>query len=383
VTDTSLVEFYRRHGISPVHQDISDLPKHFARRGALYRHLGILPAFVRGRSVVEVAPGSGFNSLHTASLGPSRYVLVEANPRGVSDMTALFGRFGSLCANVEIVSSLVETYEPDQQFDFVLCEGLLGQAGVPDPAALLASVARLAAPGGVLVITCIDAMSYLSETLRRLLANLLADPREPLKVRTPVLVRSFARHLATLTGMTRSPEDWVVDNLINPGSTGPLLSIPDAIAALPESFEVFGASPKFLTDWRWYKHIGAGGRFNEIASDEYWANAHNLLDYRHQASPGDPQQNRATYELCLEVRELAGVHERTQDRAVIELIQASLHRIGQLVGQTVPAVGWALGDVDRLIGAADVDADRISAAEHFGPWFGRGQQYLSFSRSLS
>ena len=108
MTDTSLVDFYRRYGISPVHQDISDLPRHFARRAALYRHLGILPAFVRGRSVIEVGPGSGFNSLYTASLGPSRYVLVEGNPRGVRDMTTLFGQFGSLCETIEIVPSLIE-----------------------------------------------------------------------------------------------------------------------------------------------------------------------------------------------------------------------------------------------------------------------------------
>jgi len=48
----SLLEFYRRHRISPVRQDIRDLGAHFGRRAALYRHLGILPAFFRGRSVV-------------------------------------------------------------------------------------------------------------------------------------------------------------------------------------------------------------------------------------------------------------------------------------------------------------------------------------------
>ena len=56
--------------------------------------------------------------------------------------------------------ALIEDYEPDQQFDFVFCEGMLALAGVADPVALLASVARLVAPGGVLVITCIDAVSY-------------------------------------------------------------------------------------------------------------------------------------------------------------------------------------------------------------------------------
>ena len=74
----SLLEFYRRHQISPVRQDIRDLGAHFGRRTALYRHLGILPAFLRGRTVLEVGPGSGFNSLHTASLAAGRTHVVTA-----------------------------------------------------------------------------------------------------------------------------------------------------------------------------------------------------------------------------------------------------------------------------------------------------------------
>ena len=380
MTGGSIVDFYRRYGISPVRQDISDLPRHFARREALYRHLGLLPAFVRGKSVIEVGPGSGFNSLYTASLGPSRYVLVEGNPRGVGDMTALFGQFGSLCQGIEIVPALIEAYEPDQQFDFVLCEGLLGVAGVPDPTALLVSLARLVAPGGVFVITCIDAVSYFAETLRRLLANLLIDPGEPLAVRTPVCVRAFGPHLATLAGMTRSAEDWVVDNLINPASIGPLLSIPDAITALAETFDVFGASPRFLTDWRWYKDIGIDGRFNALALDQYWANAHHLLDYRRAGPPGDQVQNAFLYDACLAVRGEVRALERAPDRSGIERIQRGLHHVRELVHHTVPGVGRALQDVERLI-ADDVDAVRIASAEDLAPWFGRGQQYISFSRS--
>ena len=37
------VDFYRQEEISPVAQDISDLDRHFQRRQALYRHLGISP----------------------------------------------------------------------------------------------------------------------------------------------------------------------------------------------------------------------------------------------------------------------------------------------------------------------------------------------------
>src|SRR5919204_7018496 len=99
----SLLDFYRRHRISPVRQDIRDLGAHFGRRAALYRHLGILPAFLRGRTVVEIGPGSGFNSLYTASLDPARYVLVEPNPRGVDDIRQLFSMYRQFADPIEIV----------------------------------------------------------------------------------------------------------------------------------------------------------------------------------------------------------------------------------------------------------------------------------------
>src|SRR5207249_2899509 len=206
-------------------------------------------------------------------------------------------------------------------------------------------------------------------------------PGEPLEVRTLVCVRAFGRHLATLAGMTRSPEDWVVDNLINPASIGRLVSIPDAIAALADTFDVFSASPRFLTDWRWYKDIGVDGRFNALAIDEYWANVHHLLDYRRAGPPGDPVRNMLLYDTCLAVRDQVRALERAPDREGIEPIRGRLRRIDSLVHDAVPGVDQALKDVDRLIADADIDADRIASAEHLGAWVGRGQQYVSFSRS--
>src|SRR5437867_2205440 len=252
----SLLDFYRRHRISPVRQDIRDLRGHFGRRAALYRHLGILPGFVRGRSVLEIGPGSGFNSLYTASLEPSRYVLVEANPRGIDDIQYLFSEYPALAKRIEVVFGLADEYRVAEPFEFVFCEGVLALAGVPDPARLLQSFATHTAPGGVLVITCIDAVSDFAEVLRRFIAQLLIDPAGGLADHVEQLLRVFSPHLATLRGMTRRHDDWIVDNLLNPASIGPLLSISDAVAALDDNFDVFGASPNFLTDWRWYKSIG-------------------------------------------------------------------------------------------------------------------------------
>jgi SAM-dependent methyltransferase len=378
---TSLVEFYRRNGISPVRQDISDLEAHFTRRAGLYRHLGLLPSSLKGRSVLEIGPGSGFNSVFTATLEPSRYVLLEGNPAGVSDIERLFSTFPVLRDRIEIASSLVEDYRTGERFDFVLCEGMLALAGVADPAALLRTVASFVAPGGVLVITCIDAISDFAETLRRLCGQLLVDPGDALAAQAARLTPVFSPHLASLPGMSRRHDDWVIDNLLNPASIGPYLSIPDAIGAVQDEFEFYAASPHFCTDWRWYKALTPGATgYNARGAEQYWANAHNLLDCTRLFAPRDPLANQQLYRQCEATRDLIREYERSRDTGVVTSIRARLLDVEQSVGAFNPDIAGAVQEVNALVARLPPDADAVAASRRFGPWFGRGQQYLSFSR---
>jgi len=82
--DHAFVTFYSDHKVSPVAQDITDLEKHFQRRDSLFRSLGIPPFLVNGLSVIEFGPGSGHNAVFTASLSPSKYVLVDGNTLGLT-----------------------------------------------------------------------------------------------------------------------------------------------------------------------------------------------------------------------------------------------------------------------------------------------------------
>jgi SAM-dependent methyltransferase len=379
---TSLVDFYRRHGISPVRQDISNLEMHFTRRSGLYRHLGLLPAFLRGRSVLEIGPGSGFNSLYTATLEPSRYVLLEGNPTGVQHIEELFGEFPALRERIEIVSRLVQDYHTNERFDFAFCEGMLALAGVPDPSQLLRTVARFVAPGGVLVITCIDEISDFAETLRRLFGQLLVDPDEPLDAQARRLTPVFSPHLSTLGGMSRRHDDWVIDNVLNPASIGPYLSIPDAIAALDPGFEFFSASPQYATDWRWYKSLTAETtKYSERGIEQYWENAHNLLDCRHLFPPREASANKQLYGECEATRNLVREYETRRDRAIVPMIRERLSAVARSVSAFSGDIAGARSEAEALLGRVPPAAEAVAAATRFGPWFGRGQQYLSFSRA--
>lgn len=327
-----MLDFYRQHDVSPVKQDISDLSSHFARRAHLYRSLGLAPALVHGKTVLEVGPGSGENARYTASLKPWKYVMVEPNPTAAAALAT------SNVMSWHVVGSPIQECKDLGTFDLVLCEGLLGLSGMDEPIRLLDAVADTVKVGGVLVITCIDAISDHSEVLRRALAQKYINQSMTLQEKVKALVPVFAPHLATLKGMTRSVDDWIIDNILNPASIGATVSIPEALARLDGTFEVLGCNPRFLMDWRWYKEAKPG---NQWAIDSYWAQCHNLMDYRYELETHEDAAwaNQALMRECQRVREQVAALERGEDVRV--------------------ATG-------------EVEADPA--------WFGRGQQYLSLVR---
>ena len=202
----AFLDYYEEHKISPVSQDISNIQAHYDRREALYRHLGVIPSFVKGKSVLEFGPGSGHNALYTASLAPKRYVLVDGNPTGLEETR---NRLKDCNANIAVVESLIETYETDERFDIVMCEGVLPWQ--QNPQALLKKVASFVATGGVLLISCNNEISQLSELLRKLQALLVVDKNEPLKKRVEALLPVFDADVKSLAGMSRPTEDWIID----------------------------------------------------------------------------------------------------------------------------------------------------------------------------
>jgi len=330
-----MLEFYQQHGISPVKQDIGDLQAHFQRRAFLYRQLGLWPKSIEGKDVLEVGPGTGENARYTLSLNPNTYHLVEPNEKAREALKATFQQ-----GNVSISGKTLETYDA-KGFDVVLCEGLLGLAG-RDARGLLDALGEKVKVGGVLVITCIDPISQCADVLRRALAQRYIKKGASLQENVEILTPIFAPHLATLKGMTRSVEDWIVDNILNPASIGPTFSIPDALAHVEGRFEVLGCSPRFLMDWRWYKDAKAG---NQWAINSYWENCHNLYDYRKIAPMEGSKPSRI----------------RTEGR----LFMDGCMRLRQ--------------DVAALERGESVSVDTMKVEADLG-WFGRGQQYLSLVR---
>lgn len=371
------IDFYRANNISPVTQDISDLEKHFDRRAALYRHLGLVPSLLRGRTVIEFGPGSGHNSIYTSSLKPRRYVLVDGNPTGLEATGKLLEARGSSETEHVIAQSLIEDYAGAESFDLVLCEGVIPMQH--DPQAFLRRVAGFAAPGGVVVITCMDNVSQFAETMRRLVGAMAVSPEQTTEEKLERLRPVFEPHLATLKGRSRLVDDWILDVVIQPWM-GSMLSIADAIEALDGAFDVYGSSPQFFTDWRWYKDIHGDGRdFNRNAIAAFYRELHNLIDYRQTLPPREPEANRELLALCDSILDLARGYESAPGDGAISEVAAALRRLQGLTAAFSEITAAAIAD---LIAALEsfMATGRLPDMGAFAPLFGRGQQYLSFIR---
>ncbi len=368
------LDYYAANDISPVRQDVSDLQRHFDRRSSLYRSLRIVPGVVRGARVLEFGPGSGHNALYTASLGPQSYTLVDGNPRGVRDTRAALTSMYGPSAPISVVESLVEDFVVETPFDLVLAENLIPFQR--DPAAFVRRIASFVAPGGVLVITCVDSVSYLAEIGRRLIAWRLAPPTLALVERVERLRPVFAPHLATLAAMSRPVDDWILDNITHP-LVGQPFSIPQALAALDDGFDALGTSPEFALDLRWYKElVGDARQFNARLALAHEANVLNFLDFRRTEPAHDPQIGRDVRACCdriyaaMQTLEASGSDDLAEVRGLLE-------ELAGRVRSPAPSTAAAIDEIGAILAAP---AGPVGAAPALQSFFGRGTQYLSLQR---
>jgi SAM-dependent methyltransferase len=376
-TATGHLDYYTRHGINPVRYDTSDLRRHLERRASLYRTLGITPLAVRGARVLEVAPGTGQNSLYLARLHPTSLTLVEPNPVAGHDIAAVYAEPGAAPIVPRVVPCRFEEFENAEPYDIVVCENWLGDAA--HERRLMRKLGRLVADGGLLVVTAVSPVGILPNVLRRALSNKLTDPDDPFPARTAALSRAFGPHLRTISSMTRGVTDWVHDNMLNPAYFGILMTVPMAVGELGGSFDLLGSSPRFASDWRWFKGLcGAERDFNRHALAEYRAGLHNFFDHRAVLPARDPARN-----VELEAAALAVAHSVRRWEAGegdADGVDAAVRRM--IAGIADLPTAWSAGLDEFLDAFAEpgLSPEAVAALPRFGPLFGRETIYLSFEK---
>jgi len=370
-TRSTHLAYYQAQSISPVSQDIGDLTAHFTRRRGLYRSLGVLPSAMRGARVLEVAPGSGHNSLFVASCQPATYTLVEPNAVAVAEITRLYDHLTLPHTRPTILPVRVEEVDLTGPFDLVLCENWLGSD--PTEQAVLTQLGQWVAPGGVLVVTVVSPLGILANLLRLALGRRLAPPDRPFAERTELLLAAFGPHLATLPNMTRPWRDWVQDNVLNPAYCGVCLTAAMAVSALGPAFQPWLTSPQIVTDWRWYKAL-TDGREGDGVLPAFHARMHNFIDHRRTDPDQDPLSN-----LALENDAWAVLRAVEQGRGEAQALGDLLNHAPDLA----PSVWSALAEAQALLARPSLSVADVAGMGPFASLWGRESIYVSFTRSLA
>src|SRR6188472_1033181 len=152
------LDYYKQHGISPVSYQTDNIRAHLERRDSLYRSVGLPPIAFKGARVLEVAPGTGQNSLYLAMCQPSSLDLVEPNPAGLVAIEKTYESFTLPHTRPRIHPVRLEEFEPEEPFDVVLCENWLGN--LPHERRLIGKLASLVGPGGVMILTIVPYVGF-------------------------------------------------------------------------------------------------------------------------------------------------------------------------------------------------------------------------------
>jgi ubiquinone/menaquinone biosynthesis C-methylase UbiE len=371
------LDYYTRHGINPVRYDTANLQRHLERRGALYRMLGVTPLAIRNARILEVAPGTGQNSLYITRHKPESFTFVEPNPVAVRDIAAVYAELGEVAP--DIVVARFEAYESDERFDIVVCENWLGSSG--HDRQVLHKLGRYVDDEGLLVITAVSPVGILPNLLRRALANRLTQPDKSFAEKTSILCRAFGPHLRTIAAMTRGVTDWVQDNMLNPAYFGIVLTVPMVIIELGSRFDVLGSSPSFAVDWRWFKGLcGTDRDFNGHVLGEYRKGLHNFFDHRTVLPPRDSILNAEFEAAALAVCEAV---ERWEAGDINEDgVEMAVRRVLGGIGDLPAAWSVAFDEFLDAFAQPRLTPETVAELTQFGSLFGRETIYLSFEKRL-
>lgn len=353
------------------------MQSHINKRSSLYRELGVLRNFIEQADILEVGPGGGYNSIVIGMYNPRSYTLIEPNPAGYNEMTALFEKYNLNTNSIFLVNELFENITLDMQFDLVICEGLL--PGLENKSSVISKLKRSVKSGGVLIITTADEISSFLEIARRFIAHKLVNDVDDIHQKATILSSAFDSHLSSLGVSTRPIIDWVYDVLLNPASCNAeqYYSMSSSLSDIGDEFYYLSSSPNLFTNPTWYKKLENNPlAYNERYLHQFDSCKHSLILQEAQALHRPFYLNGELSTLCSRFgalskqAEYGNVDFNSCAKEVISICEAIISNLKDERMENILC--------EFIYLAENTTMDNIRNTKYFQSAFGKGQQYISF-----
>lgn len=375
--DNPFIDFYGKHHVSPVRQNIENFNLHMQRREKLYRSLGMPPVLFSNKRILEVGPGGGYNSLAFLRWG-ANMDFVEPNPKAQEEIEILLAQHEVDKRCWTLFPYRVEEYDPGITYDIIIAEGFL--PGISNQAEVIGKLSKLINPGGVISVTCIDDVSFFFENVKRVIAWKLIQGIEDFDVKVKVLSQAFESHLLQLKHASRLVEDWVVDQFLNPALYGELFSMEDCIHAFGSDFEVLGSSPQIFTDFSWYKNIDFDSKNHFL--QQFSRKRHSLILVDVDDHERTIEENKKLVKAIADFRNLSKVaeinNEETYPKLLVQLQE--IRDLSQNIDKRIPEI---IDEAIKLLSQEDLTVHDVAKATKLAGAFGRGQQYVSMVKIVN
>lgn len=376
--ENAYIQFYGEKDISPVRQDISDLRLHLRRREKLYRQLGMPFCLFRDRRILEVGPGSGYNALALLLGGVGKMDLVEPNPRGISDMQALFEQYGVAKDRYEIFPVQIEAFRPQRRYEVILAEGFLACVG--NALEIVERLFSMLADGGVLVVTCSDELSLFVEQMKSLVAYILIRDIQSYEEQVAALTAFFTEQFSKLTGMSRSVEEWVVDNILNPAVRMPeFFGMDKLLEWLPENAHILGTSQSMFTDYSWYKDVDFDVK--KDYRNQFRKKQHNLMLVDEEETLLSPQENQMLNAIATSIRKHIIRYWENHEWDEVARVMEKLAELEPLAARTNERLLRFVQEARQVLQRVKAGDWNLKEYPAFCYAMGRSQQYVSLVKA--
>lgn len=280
-----------------------------------------------------------------------------------------------------IRAAAIEETDIQEQYDIVIAEGFLHS--IDNSEEIIRRLSGYVKEGGVIVITCMDVFSMFVEQMKRLVCHVLIKDIHEYEVQVKWCTDFFAGQMKNAKGMSRSVEDWVRDDMLNPAfNNEKILSMDKAFEIFENDFSLLGSSQRIFTDYSWYKDL----EYDEKAEllHQYKLKRHNFLFTGLEETILSEEDSKFLEQRISVIRQYAREYEVKSTDVCLSKVEESLKEIRPIMEKINPVCAEFVDEVIEIL--CGLKAGQAMSFERYKTFYaavGRTQQYLSMVKKVT